>query len=65
MTEVPVAFDVSMLYDPVSLIRDDRCPVFKKRSFFVEYQYYFNQTAGQPGMELLGICAGIPITTPI
>ena len=42
-----------MLYDPVSLIRDDRCPVFKKRSFFVEYQYYFNQTAGQPGMELL------------
>lgn len=42
-----------MLYDPVSLIRNDRCPVFKKRSFFVEYQYYFNQTAGQPGLELL------------
>ena len=42
-----------MLYDPVSLIRDDRCPVFKKRSFFVEYQYYFNQTVGQPGMELV------------
>lgn len=42
-----------MLYDPVSLIRDSRCPVFKKRSFFIEYQYYFNQTAGQPGMELL------------
>ena len=41
-----------LLYIPVQLIRDEHCPVFKRRSFFLEYQYYFDQTAGQPGLEL-------------
>lgn len=41
-----------LLYSPVALVRDDRCPVFKKRSFFVDYSTIFDQTAGQPAMEL-------------
>ncbi|KAB7790330.1 rhamnan synthesis F family protein [Bifidobacterium leontopitheci] len=41
-----------LLYMPTDLVRDDRCPVFKRRSFFLEYQYYFDQTAGQPGLDL-------------
>lgn len=41
-----------LLYMPADLIRNDRCPVFKRRSFFLEYQYYFDQTAGQPGLDL-------------
>lgn len=41
-----------MLYMPATLIREDRCPVFKRRSFFLEYQFYFDQTAGQPALDL-------------
>lgn len=41
-----------LLYMPVQLIRDDRCPVFKRRSFFVDYSTYFDQTAGQPALDL-------------
>lgn len=41
-----------LLYSPVNLVRDDRCPIFKKRSFFVDYDTIFDQTVGQPAMEL-------------
>lgn len=41
-----------LLYSPTDLVRDDRCPVFKKRSFFVNYDTIFDQTAGQPAMDL-------------
>lgn len=41
-----------LLYMPTQLIREDRCPVFKRRSFFVDYGAYFDQTAGQPAMDL-------------
>ena len=41
-----------LLYAPMQLIRDNRCPVFKRRSFFVDYGTYFDQTAGQPAMDL-------------
>lgn len=41
-----------LLYMPMQLIRDDYCPVFKRRSFFVDYGTYFDQTAGQPAMDL-------------
>ncbi|MBS5401011.1 MAG: lipopolysaccharide biosynthesis protein [Bifidobacterium sp.] len=41
-----------LLYEPVALIRDARCPVFKRRSFFVSYDAYFDQTAGQPALDL-------------
>lgn len=41
-----------MLYMPAALLRDDRCPVFKRRSFFVDYSAYFDETAGQPGVDL-------------
>ena len=41
-----------LLYMPMQIIRDDRCPVFKRRSFFVDYSAYFDQTAGQPALDL-------------
>ena len=41
-----------LLYMPKQIIRDDRCPVFKRRSFFVDYSAYFDQTAGQPAVDL-------------
>ena len=41
-----------LLYMPMQLLRDDRCPVFKRRSFFVDYSAYFDQTAGQPALDL-------------
>lgn len=41
-----------LLYMPAQIVRDDRCPVFKRRSFFVDYSAYFDQTAGQPALDL-------------
>lgn len=34
------------------LIRDKRCPFFKRRMFFQPYQYELNNTLGQPAKEL-------------
>jgi lipopolysaccharide biosynthesis protein len=42
----------ALLYDPKTLLQRARCPIFKRRSFFVDYDVYFDQTAGQPGLEL-------------
>lgn len=41
-----------LLYMPMQIMRDDRCPIFKRRSFFVDYSAYFDQTAGQPALDL-------------
>ncbi|MUV10851.1 rhamnan synthesis F family protein [Bifidobacterium longum] len=41
-----------LLYMPIQIVRDDRCPIFKRRSFFVDYSAYFDQTAGQPALDL-------------
>lgn len=41
-----------LLYMPMQIVRDDRCPIFKRRSFFVDYSAYFDQTAGQPSLDL-------------
>lgn len=41
-----------LLYMPMQLIRDSRCPIFKRRCFFVDYSVYQDQTAGQPALEL-------------
>lgn len=41
-----------LLYMPMQIVRDDRCPIFKRRSFFVDYSAYFAQTAGQPALDL-------------
>ncbi len=41
-----------LLYMPMQVIRDARCPVFKRRVFFVPYEFTFDQTAGQPAMDL-------------
>ena len=42
----------ALLYDPKALLEQARCPIFKRKSFFVEYDAYFDQTAGQPALEL-------------
>lgn len=41
-----------LLYMPMQIVRDGRCPIFKRRSFFVDYSAYFDQTAGQPALDL-------------
>ncbi len=41
-----------LLYMPMELIRDSRCPIFKRRCLFVDYSVYQDQTAGQPALEL-------------
>ncbi len=41
-----------LLYMPLEMVRDARCPVFKRRVFFVEYEFVFDQTAGQGAMDL-------------
>jgi rhamnosyltransferase len=41
-----------LLYMPMEIIRDERCPIFKRRSFFVPYEFTFDQTAGQPALDL-------------
>ncbi len=41
-----------LLYMPAALLRDDQCPVFKRRSFFIPYDFTFDQTAGQPALDL-------------
>lgn len=41
-----------LLYMSMQIVRDDRCPIFKRRSFFVDYSAYFDQTAGQPALDL-------------
>lgn len=41
-----------LLYMPMQIVRDDRCPIFKRRSFFVDYSAYFDQTVGQPALDL-------------
>ncbi|MEG1270129.1 MAG: rhamnan synthesis F family protein [Ruthenibacterium sp.] len=41
----------SMIY-PKRLVEELRCPVFKRRLFSQNYDYYLHYTAGQPAMEL-------------
>lgn len=41
-----------LLYTPMQLVRDERCPIFKRRVFFLDYDFYFDQTAGQPASDL-------------
>lgn len=41
-----------LLYTPLQLVKNERCPVIKRRSFFLDYDFYFDQTAGQPAVDL-------------
>lgn len=37
---------------PTELIRDRKCPIFKRRSFFQDYNVILDATVGQEGVEL-------------
>jgi rhamnosyltransferase len=41
-----------LLYMPTDILRDQRCPIFKRRVFFLDYSFLFNETAGQPASDL-------------
>ena len=41
-----------IMMDPVRAIRQDRCPVFKRRSFFQPQIYYIDESAGEQPWEL-------------
>lgn len=41
-----------LMMDPVRAIRDDRCPVFKRRSFFLPKDVYLAESAGEQPWEL-------------
>ena len=44
--------DYPLLVCPTRLLRDKKCPLFKRRSFMHEYEAYLNDTAGEPVREL-------------
>ncbi len=41
-----------LIFYPKELIRDLKCPIFKRRSFFQDYTYVVNNTLGQSTVEL-------------
>ena len=44
--------DYPLLVCPVRLLRDKKCPLFKRRSFMHEFEAYLNDTAGEPARQL-------------
>ena len=44
--------DYPLLVCPVRLLRDKKCPLFKRRSFMHGLEAYLNDTAGEPAREL-------------
>ena len=44
--------DYPLLVCPVRLLRDKKCPLFKRRSFMHTLEAYLNDTAGEPVREL-------------
>ncbi len=44
--------DYPLLVCPTRLLRDKKCPLFKRRSFMHDYEAYLNDTAGEPALEL-------------
>ena len=44
--------DYPLLVCPTRLLRDKKCPLFKRRSFMHELEAYLNDTAGEPVQEL-------------
>lgn len=54
-----------MLYAPMELLRDTPCPVFKRRSFFLDFDFYFDQTPASLRSSLSSMFAIIPTTIRI
>ena len=44
--------DYPLLVCPTRLLRDKKCPLFKRRSFMHDFEAYLNDTAGEPVREL-------------
>lgn len=44
--------DYPLLVCPVKVLRDKKCPLFKRRSFMHDFEAYLNDTAGEPVREL-------------
>lgn len=44
--------DYPLLVCPTRLLRDKKCPLFKRRSFMHGFEAYLNDTAGEPVREL-------------
>lgn len=44
--------DYPLLVCPARLLRDKKCPLFKRRSFMHDYEAYLNDTAGESVLEL-------------
>ena len=38
---------------PLEMVRDHRCPIFKRKQFYFEYDYFIQNTAGEIGRDLL------------
>lgn len=57
----PAYYDLTdnpMITLPVEMLRDQRCPFFKRRAFFQDYDYMLAYTAGQPAVQLLDYLCG-------
>ena len=44
--------DYPLLVCPTKLLREKKCPLFKRRSFMHTLEAYLNDTAGEPVQEL-------------
>ena len=44
--------DQPIMFEPVKLIRERKCPVFKRRTFFHDYTDMLVHTAGEPALDL-------------
>ena len=44
--------DYPLIVCPTRLLRDKKCPLFKRRSFMHDFEAYLNDTAGEPVREL-------------
>ena len=44
--------DYPLLVCPTKLLREKKCPLFKRRSFMHDFEAYLNDTAGEPVREL-------------
>ena len=49
--EFEVLTTYPLIFYPKELVRDFKCPIFKRRSFFQDYNYVVTNTLGQPTLE--------------
>lgn len=42
-----------LMFEPLKLVRDKRCPVIKRKAFALDYLHYYSCSLGEPVLEVL------------